>query len=225
MAIMENVCNENDVTLSIKICGLTRQEDIECAERCGADFLGFIIEAKSSRRLTVEQAAALVKSTQPAARIVAVTVNPDDDLLSRITLTLKPDYIQLHGDETPERVAEIKARYKSKIIKALPISEASDLDVIPSYDADMILLDAKPPKGGARGGHGFAFDWNMLKNATLPAQWALAGGITPENAARAAAMTNAPILDVSSGVEAAPGIKDGSKIKALIDAVKHGQTG
>ncbi len=208
---------------SLKICGLTQPQDVEAAIRFGADYLGFIVQAKSSRRLSVQDAAQLSFPAKAAAQTVAVTVNPTDDLLDRIVKQMMPDYIQLHGDETPERAAYIKSTYKTKIIKALPIAQKADLALITAYDVDLILLDARPPKGAARGGHGTTFDWTILQNANLPDHWALAGGITPENAVNATLMTNAPILDVSSGVEAEPGIKDASKIKALRDAVTHGQ--
>lgn len=226
MASTDNVCNEHRVMKpQIKICGLTRPEDVESAVRYGADYLGFIVEAKSSRKLTIAGAAKLSLPAKPAACTVAVVVNPDDELLVQIAEHMQPDYIQLHGDETPERAAAIKAKYGIKTIKALPVSSKADLTAISEYGADLMLLDAKPPKGAARGGHGTAFDWDILKGANLPDLWALAGGINPSNAAIAASRTHAPILDISSGVEARPGIKDASKIEALMNAVKHGQAG
>lgn len=209
----------------VKICGLTRPGDVETAILHGADYLGFIVEAKSSRRLTAAQAAKLSRPALCIVPTVAVTVNADDDLIGHIINIMQPDYIQLHGDETPERADEIKSRYGVKTIKALPVSSKNDLNVMSRFNVDILLLDAKPPKGAARGGHGTAFDWDILMKATLPEFWALAGGINPENAVRAATLTNAPLLDVSSGVEAQPGIKDASKIEALIDAVKHGPAG
>ena len=204
----------------VKICGLTRPEDIEAAILYGADYLGFIVEAKSARQLSVQQAATLSAPVKGIIPTVAVTVNPDDDLLQRITQTMKPDFIQLHGDETPERVAAIKKRFGMKIIKALPISEPKDIAAMFAYQADMILLDAKPPKGEARGGHGVAFDWTLLKDTPLPETWLLAGGLNIKNARQAASQTKAPILDVSSGVELSPGIKSTRLIEVLISAVK-----
>ncbi len=208
---------------NVKICGLTRPEDVEAAILCGADLLGFIVEAKSARRLSIEQAARLSRPAKGVVPSVAVTVNADNKLLARIVEVMQPDYIQLHGDETPQRVQEISDKFGVKLIKALPVSTPEDLYLIAKYKVEFPLLDAKPPKGAPRGGHGATFDWAILKSAALPPIWALAGGLTPENAARAAKMTNAPILDVSSGVEAAAGIKDAFKLKSLIDAVKHGQ--
>lgn len=203
----------------VKICGLTRPQDVESAIEAGADYLGFIVEAKSARRVSVNEAARLACPAKGLIPTIAVVVNPDDDLLSRITKQMHPDFIQLHGDESPERVANIRARFDVGLIKALPVSEPDDLVAIKDYDADILLLDAKPPKGAARGGHGVAFDWSMLKNTDLPDLWALAGGITPENAREAFGITNAPILDVSSGVETSPGLKDPDKIQALIRSI------
>jgi len=229
----------------VKICGLTRPEDVETAIEYGASFLGFIVEAKSPRRLSIEQTRRLIAPTKgTGVSTVAVMVNPSQDLFWHVMEEAKPDFIQLHGDEPPQYFKDLKRRYRKGLdrppmavpypatIKALSISSAADMAQIQDYirpETDlaslspMILLDAKPPKGAkVRGGHGLSFDWTLIKTAKLPRWWALAGGLTPENVAEAAARTNAPILDVSSGVESAPGIKDASKIKAFMDAVKHG---
>ena len=209
----------------VKICGLTRAQDVEAAIEYGADYLGFIVEAKSVRRLTTAQAARLAAPAKGIIPRVAVTVNADDALLSRIMSAMAPDYIQCHGDETPARIAEITKRFKVKTIKAVAIEAQSDMITAEQYAgvADFMLYDAKPPKGETvRGGHGLSFDWNILNRAPLPKIWALAGGLTPENAAEAIKRTNAPILDVSSGVESAAGIKDRLKIKAFMDAIRHG---
>lgn len=204
----------------IKICGLTRPQDVAAAIEHGADYMGFIVEAKSARRLSVTDAAQVARPARGLVPTVAVTVNADNALIESICSVMKPDYIQLHGDETPERAADIRARYDARIIKALPVSKPHDLVAISKYDVDIILLDAKPPKGAARGGHGVAFDWSMLKNADLPDMWMLAGGINLGTAQRAIAMTQAPILDISSGVESAPGVKDHTKLKALFEGIR-----
>ena len=207
----------------VKICGLTRPEDVQAAIACGADYLGFIVEAKSARRLSIAQAAKLARPAKGAAKTVAVTVNADDETINAIAATMQPDYIQLHGDETPQRAAEITKRFGLKTIKALGVSTPSDMIKAETYAGavDFMLYDAKPPKGDAvRGGHGLSFDWTILQNAPLPKLWALAGGLTPQNAAEAVVRTNAPILDVSSGVEAAAGIKDARKIQAFMKAAK-----
>jgi len=203
----------------VKICGLTRPEDVEAAILYGASFLGFIVEAKSSRKLSVAQAAKLSLPAKGSAKTVAVTVNADDAVIEAIAAHMQPDYIQLHGDESAERVAEITRKFKIKTIKAIAVSAPADMITAEHYAgvADFILYDAKPPKDEVvRGGHGLSFDWNILTASPLPKIWALAGGLTPENAAEATARTQAPILDVSSGVEVSPGVKDHAKIMAFM---------
>lgn len=209
----------------VKICGLTRPEDVETAILYGADYLGFIVEAKSSRRLSVMRAAALSRPAKSSAQTVAVVVNPDDALITAITAQMKPDYIQLHGDESVGRVAEIARLSKTAIIKAIAVATDEDMKEAEHYAgvADFLLYDAKPPKGETvRGGHGLSFDWNILTTSPLPKIWALAGGLTPDNAAEAVRRTKAPILDVSSGVEASAGLKDALKIQAFMKAVRNG---
>ncbi|GGX72590.1 N-(5'-phosphoribosyl)anthranilate isomerase [Litorimonas cladophorae] len=208
----------------VKICGLTRKDDVSCALDNGAAFLGFIIECPSKRRLSVAQAAAIAPATLAAQR-VAVTVNPDDALLARIMDEMTPDYIQLHGDETPARTAEIARNFKVKIIKAVGIASDDDMKDAEAYAgvADFILYDAKPPKGEkVRGGHGIAIDWNVIARAPTPKTFAVAGGLNPENVAEAMTATRAPIVDVSSGVELSAGVKDAQKITAFMDAVRNG---
>ena len=206
----------------VKICGLTREQDVEAAIECGASFLGFIVEAKSARKLSTTKAARLASPAKGIIPRVAVTVNPDDKLLTDIMAQMAPDYIQLHGDESAPRLAEVGKRFNVKTIKAIAVSTPADMVTAEQYAgaADFILYDAKPPKGESiRGGHGLSFDWNILTNAPLPKTWALAGGLTPDNAREAIRRTNAPILDVSSGVESAAGVKDAAKIKAFMAAV------
>ena len=205
----------------VKICGLMRSEDVGHAVSAGASFLGFIVECPSRRRISVAQAAALAPSSLSAER-VAVTVNPNDELLSRIMAEMRPNYIQLHGDETPARTAEIASRFNVKIIKAVGIASDDDMKTAETYAgvADLILYDAKPPKGEAvRGGHGIAIDWKIIADAPTPKIFAVAGGLTPENVSQAMTATRAPILDVSSGVESGPGIKDHLKISAFMSAL------
>lgn len=207
----------------VKICGLTRPEDIEAAILHGASFLGFIVEAKSARRLSVLKAAKLSLPAKASAKTVAVTVNADDATLEAIATQMQPDYIQFHGDESVDRLADIARRFKITIIKAIAVSTPADMITAEQYAgvADFILYDAKPPKGEAvRGGHGLSFDWNILTQSPLPKIWALAGGLTPDNAAEAIAKTQAPILDISSGLENAPGIKDTSKIEAFMQNIR-----
>jgi phosphoribosylanthranilate isomerase len=208
----------------VKICGLTRKEDVSYALDNGAAFLGFIVECPSKRRLSVAEAAAIAPATLAAQR-VAVTVNPNDALLARIMDEMTPDYIQLHGDETPARTAEIARNFKVKIIKAVGIASDEDMKDSEAYAgvADFILYDAKPPKGEkVRGGHGIAIDWNVIARAPTPKTFAVAGGLNPENVAQAMTATRAPIVDVSSGVELSAGVKDAQKITAFMDAVRNG---
>ena len=207
----------------IKICGLTRSEDVENAIEYGASFLGFIVECASKRRLSAAQAASLSAPARGIIPRVAVTVNPDDELIDRILTQMQPDYIQLHGDETPARAAEI-AR-KCRLIKAVGIASDDDMKLAETYAglADFILYDAKPPKNEAiRGGHGIAIDWNIIASAPTPKTFAVAGGLNPENVAAAITATRAPIVDVSSGVEASAGVKDALKIAAFMKAIENG---
>ncbi|MEP3655201.1 MAG: phosphoribosylanthranilate isomerase [Litorimonas sp.] len=206
----------------VKICGLTRPEDVAIAVENGASFLGFIVECPSKRRLSIAEAARLAQPIPGVGR-VAVTVNPDDDLIDRILSEMKPDFIQLHGDETPARAAEIAQ--KCPIIKAVGIASGEDMKTSETFAgiADFLLYDAKPPKGEAvRGGHGVAIDWSIIARAPTPKTFAVAGGLTPDNVAQAITATLAPIVDVSSGVEASAGVKDHSKINAFMDAVRNG---
>ena len=207
--------------IRVKICGLTRAEDVAAAIRAGADYLGFIVECPSKRRLSIAEATALATQDLAPAR-VAVTVNPDDALIDAIVQHMQPDYIQLHGDETPARAATISKR--CKIIKAVGIGSDADMKASEAFAgiADFLLYDAKPPAGETvRGGHGVAIDWALIARAPTPARFAVAGGLHPDNVTKALAATRAPIVDVSSGVEAAPGIKDHDKITRFMKAVQR----
>ena len=207
----------------VKICGLTRSEDVSTAIENGASYLGFIVECPSKRRLSVSEAAQISRPAQGIIPRVAVTVNPDDTLVERIISVMQPDYIQLHGDETPARAAEI-AR-KCNVIKAVGIASDDDMKTSETYAgiAEFLLYDAKPPKDEAvRGGHGIAIDWSIIARAPTPKRFAVAGGLTPKNIKQAIAATRAPIVDVSSGVEASAGVKDALKIAAFMKAVQNG---
>lgn len=203
----------------VKICGLTRAEDVSAAEKAGADFLGFIVEAQSSRRLTLAEAAELIKDVR--VNTVAVTVDPDDGLVAGIKAA-GFTHIQLHGSETLARTAEIASRGLT-VIKAMPVATAEDVKLATEYSgaADLLLFDAKPPKGDTqRGGHGLSFDWSILRIAPTPKTFILAGGLTPDNVVEAVTKTRASIVDVASGVEAAPGIKDASLIIAFMEQLR-----
>lgn len=203
----------------VKICGLRRAAHVAAAVEAGAGYLGFVFFPKSPRNVSVEEAAALAAEVPPGVAKVALVVNPEDALLDRIIAHVPIDMIQLHGSETPERVAEVKARTGLPVMKAVGLAGPEDLPNLATYArvADQILVDAKPPKGAdLPGGNGLAFDWRLLQGRRWAVPWMLAGGLTPENVALAIQMTGAPQVDVSSGVESAPGEKDAGKIAAFI---------
>ena len=206
----------------VKICGLTTPDTLDAALDHGAAFLGAIMFAKSPRNITPEDARPLFERVRGRAGIVAVTVDADDDLLSRIGAHLRPDFVQLHGRESVARAHQVRTLTGAGIIKVLSVSEAKDLEAAAGWQdhADHLMFDAKPPEGsGLPGGVGASFDWSILGGRSFRKPWFLAGGLTPENAAEAAARTGAPILDVSSGVESAPGVKDAARIAAFLKAV------
>lgn len=205
-----------------KICGLTTAETIDVALDHGAAFVGAVFFPKSPRNIAPDIAGPLFERARGRAGIVAVTVDANDALLSRIGTHLKPDFVQLHGDETVERAAEVRRLTGVGIIKVLSVRTAADLDAAAGWEdhADHLMFDAKPPEGSdLPGGVGASFDWSMLSGRTFRKPWFLAGGLTPENAAEAAAISGAPLLDVSSGVESAPGVKDAARIAAFLKAV------
>ena len=190
----------------------------------GADFIGLVICPKSPRNVSLPQAAALAARARGKSRIVALVVNADDALLTAIARTVDPDFIQAHGSETPERVAEIGRLTGKPVIKAIQVKDAGDIASGVDYSrvASLILYDAKAPEtlGSALpGGNGHAFDWGLLEGARRPA-FMLAGGLNPENVAEAIRVTGAPVVDVSSGVESAPGVKDIGLIRKFIEAAK-----
>lgn len=208
------------MTFPVKICGLIEPATIAAAANAGARYLGFNFFPKSPRYVSPDQAAALMLDVPLGVAKVCLTVNADNALLDTIVNTTTTDMLQLHGSESPARVAEVRARYGLPVIKAIGIAEADDLAQIVVYSdvADQLLIDAKAPKGAALpGGNGLPFDWELLRSRkywTKP--WLLAGGLTPKNAAMAISKTGARQLDVSSGVESAPGVKDADMIRAFI---------
>ncbi|MFK7743801.1 MAG: phosphoribosylanthranilate isomerase [Roseobacter sp.] len=206
---------------AVKICGLTDAAHVAAAATAGARYVGFVFFPKSPRNVSLAQARGLALATPDGVAKVALVVNADDALLDDLTREVPVDILQLHGKETPARVAEIKARYGLPVMKAVGVADASDLAAIDTYSAvaDQLLIDAKPPKGAdLPGGNGLAFDWHLLadrKYWTKP--WMLAGGLTPENVAQAVARTGARQVDVSSGVEKAPGQKDASLFSSFVE--------
>ncbi len=203
-----------------KICGLTTPEAIEAAAKAGAAYIGFVFFPKSPRNISLAEAEVLALSVPPGIVKVALTVNADDALIDDIA-ALPIDMFQLHGSESPTRVAEVKARTGLPVMKAIGVADASDLERIADYEgvADQILVDAKPPKGGeVPGGNGLAFDWRLIEGRDWAGPWMLAGGLDPSNVSAAVRLTGAAQIDVSSGVESTPGIKDIERIRAFMKA-------
>jgi phosphoribosylanthranilate isomerase len=206
--------------IRVKICGLTAAADVAAAVAAGAAYVGFVFFEKSPRHVTVDAARALALDVPPGVAKVALTVNADNAALDALTSRVPLDFLQLHGEESPARVAEIRARYGLPVMKAIGVAEAADLAQIDRYAeaADQLLIDAKPPPGATRpGGNALAFDWRLIEGRDWPLPWLLAGGLTPDNVAQAVARTGAQQLDVSSGVERAPGVKDARLIRAFIE--------
>jgi phosphoribosylanthranilate isomerase len=210
--------------VKVKICGLRTVADVMAAADAGASYVGFVFFPKSPRNVTIDEAAALAIEVPMGVAKVALVVNADDAFLDALTAKVPLDMLQLHGSETPARVAEVKARYSLPVMKAIGISTAADLEKIDTYAAvaDQLLIDAKPPKdANLPGGNGNAFDWQLLagrKYWTKP--WMLAGGLTMDNVASAIATTGATQVDLSSGVESARGVKDPALIHAFIAAAR-----
>jgi len=204
----------------VKICGLTDAESIDAAIEAGAEYLGFVFFAKSPRAVTPAQAAELTQFIEGVQK-VGLFVDPDDALLNEVVTQVRLDLLQFHGSESPERLAEVRLEYGVPVMKVIPVAEAADLKAAEPYldVVDYLLFDAKPPKGAdLPGGNAISFDWSILKGYKAPVPWMLAGGLTPANVAQAVKATGAPIVDVSSGVESAPGIKDADKIRAFVTA-------
>lgn len=207
----------------VKICGLRTPGDVTAAVGAGASYLGFVFFPKSPRHVSLEAARALALDVPPGVIKVALTVNADDATLAALTDQVAIDMLQLHGSETPARVAEVRARFGLPVMKAVGLATPADLPRLIDYGtvADQLLIDAKPPKGAdLPGGNGLAFDWRLLANRRFLRPWMLAGGLTPGNVAEAIRLTGARQVDVSSGVESAPGIKDATRIAAFITAAR-----
>lgn len=205
----------------VKICGLTRPGDVAAAVAAGASYVGFVFFPKSPRHLSLDAASALADGVPPGVAKVALTVDVDDAGLDTLLARVPVDILQLHGHETPDRVREVQARSGLPVMKAVGVADAGDLRALDAYAqvADMLLVDAKPPKGAALpGGNGLAFDWRLIAGRRWPVPWMLAGGLDATNVVEAVRLTGARQVDVSSGVESAPGHKDGKKIAAFLRA-------
>lgn len=207
----------------VKICGLSTQDSLEAAVTNGADMIGFNFFERSPRYVSPALAGALAARVPDSVEKVGLVVDFSDDEITAILAKAPLDVLQLHGQETPERAAEISAKFALPIMKAIGISESADLDRALTYEdvADALLFDAKPPKDATRpGGNAVTFDWSLLQGYTGKCPWMLAGGLTLENVADAIEISGAPGVDLSSGVEDMPGMKNLDKIAAFIAAVK-----
>jgi phosphoribosylanthranilate isomerase len=214
------------MALAIKICGLSRPDTLEVALEAGADFVGFVFFPPSPRNLAIEAARPLGAQVRERAGKVALTVDANDDFIAAIVAALKPDMLQLHGKETPDRVVAVRTRFGLPVMKALPIANRADLAAIRPYSevADRLLFDARPPADATRpGGLGNTFDWTLLKGVDARVPWMLSGGLDPGNVIEAIAVTGATGVDVSSGVERAPGEKDPGRIRAFIRAARDAE--
>ena len=211
------------MTVAVKICGLSGTEAIDAAVSAGAAYGGLVFHPNSPRNLALEQARGLADHMRGRLKIVALIVDRDDAAIEALVNTVRPDILQLHGQESARRSAYIRGRFRLPVIKVLPVADASDLAAAAEYEdaADMLMFDARPPKGAQRpGGHGASFDWKILGGRRFTKPWFLAGGLSPENVARAIQLSGAELVDVSSGVESAPGIKDVQRIRDFLLAAK-----
>ena len=209
--------------VAVKICGLTQPSDVHAVAQAGAVYCGFVFFPKSPRNVSFQQAAAMAVEAPIGLAKVALTVNADDAFLDALTAAVPLDMLQLHGNETPERVTQVKARYGLPVMKAVGVADATDLPALDVYMkvADQILVDAKPPKNAdLPGGNGLTFDWRLIAGRRWAVPWMLAGGLTTANVAEAITMTGARQIDLSSGVESAPGVKDAVMIDGFMAAVK-----
>jgi phosphoribosylanthranilate isomerase len=214
------------MAIQVKICGIASAEAADSALRAGADFAGLVFHPRSPRNLTPDQAAQLASRLRGRMRLVALFADACDEDVDAALAATKADFIQLHGHESPERVAALRARFGRPVIKAIAVAEAGDLACLSAYEdiADMLLFDAKPPASAAReGGHGAPFDWQLLRGRRFKRPWLLAGGLNAENVARAIRTAEAPGVDVSSGVETAPGVKSPELIAAFVARARAAQ--
>ena len=208
--------------VSVKICGVRSAEDLAATAEAGARYVGLNFYEPSPRYVTFEEARDLALAAPLGLAKVGLVVNADDAFLDALNDQVPLDILQLHGKESTERVADIRARYGLPVMKAVGVADEADLVALAAYEkvADQILVDAKPPRNAKLpGGNGLAFDWKLIAGRSWQVPWMLAGGLTPQNAASAVAATGATQLDVSSGVESAPGVKDAAKVSAFVNAV------
>jgi len=209
--------------IRVKICGLRDATLMQAAVNAGASYVGLVFFPKSPRHVEIAKAAAIARDVPAGVAKVALVVNADDATLDAITQAVPLDILQLHGAETPERVAEVRTRYGLPVMKAVGVADVGDVSQLDAYAqvADQLLVDAKPPKGAVLpGGNGLSFDWRLIAGRRWAVPWMLAGGLTPDNVAEAVALTGARQVDVSSGVEAVPGEKDAGLIDRFVKAAQ-----
>jgi phosphoribosylanthranilate isomerase len=214
------------MSLTVKICGLKTPETLKSAIDAGADWVGFVFFPKSPRHVSLDLATELGRYAGSHVKKVALVVDADDAALDDIAHALSLDMFQLHGHESPERVQAIKAKYGRPVMKALGIAEVADLEAARAYvaSADLLLLDAKPPKNAVLpGGNGLPFDWHLLAGLDLENPFMVSGGLDPANVGEAIAISRPAGVDVSSGVETAPGVKDPEKIRAFVAAARQAE--
>ncbi len=210
----------------VKICGIRDAAALDAARQAGADMVGFVFFPPSPRAVTANQAGMLARSYRNGPQRVGLFVDPDDAMLAATLAEVPLDILQLHGEESPARAGDIRARFGRPVMKALGIASKEDLARLPDYadQVDYFLLDARPPPGSALpGGNALAFDWALMKGEKPPRPWLLAGGLTPANVVQAITTSGAPGVDVSSGVERTRGVKDPAAIAAFIAAAKSGR--
>lgn len=207
--------------MKVKICGLRSRAEVQAAAECGADYVGLVFFPRSPRHISLADARWIAGGFPEGPTRVALTVDADDELLGTILEAIPFDILQLHGHESPERVAAVRATFGKPVMKAVGLATEADLPVLEAYAdaADRLLIDASPPAGAdLPGGNGVAFDWRLLRGLRLGVPWMLAGGLTAENVAEAVRVTGAREVDVSSGVEISPGYKDPKRMAAFVKA-------
>ncbi len=213
------------MSVAVKTCGLSTEEAVAAAVAGGAKYLGFVFYPPSPRSVTAERAAELCRAVPKGVAKVGLFVDADDLLLAQVLNRVPLDLLQFHGKESPERVADVKRRFGRPVMKAVHVAVAEDLAAVEGYKdvADWILFDAKPPKTATAlpGGNGLAFDWSILGGRSWPFHWMLSGGLTAENLEEAVIATGATVVDVSSGIESRPGVKDVTKIAAFLAAAQR----
>jgi len=212
------------MTIAVKICGINTEAALAAAVEAGADLVGFVFFPRSPRNVSAETCARLGSEAPLRVIKVGLFVDPTEETLAAVLATARLDLLQLHGAETPERVLAIKARFGLPVMKAISVATREDIGAAARYLAsvDRLLFDAKPPErpDAMPGGNAESFDWRLLAGASWPCPWMLSGGLTPENVAEAVRVSGAPAVDVSSGVEVRPGVKDPSRIRAFVTAAR-----